>query len=271
MTTIDTLRLRLSNAHVVRGDRPVLVDAGAPGDGRRIAQGLRRRGIDPAEVALVVLTHGHADHAGGAAEVRDLTGAPIALHPADAPMAARGRNDPLRPTGTAGRVLRPLVDPPFPPFRGDIALDGTLDLRPYGVAGRVEPLPGHTPGSVVVLLDSGDALVGDLVRGGYVAGAIRPSLPLEHYYAQDRAAVRAALEHVLALGVDRLFVGHGGPVAARDVRRRLDRVAPAPPEAPAPAGLERQPERRPALRAAPAPAGPEARPGRRAGGRVAAR
>lgn len=230
MTTVDTLRLRLSNAHLLRGDRAVLVDAGAPGDGRRLDRVLRAKGVDPAEVALIVLTHGHADHAGGGAEVRDLTGAPVALHPADAPMAARGRNDPLRATGPAGRALRPMVDVAFPAFRADLALDAPLDLRPYGVAGRVEPLPGHTPGSVVVLLDSGDAVVGDLVRGGFAGGVLRPSFPLEHYYAEDRAAVRAALTAVLDLGVDRLFVGHGGPVAAADVRRRLDRVAPVAAE-----------------------------------------
>lgn len=228
MTQIKTLKLRLSNAHLLQGERPVLVDSGAPGDGRKIAAALRRLGVEPGQLALVVLTHGHADHAGGSVELRELSGAPIALHPADAPTAARGRNDPLHPTSLTARLMRPLVDPPFPPFTADIALDQPLDLRTHGIAGRVEPLPGHTPGSVVVLLDSGDALVGDLLRGGHLAGAVRPALPLEHYYAQDRGAVRAALEHVLDLGVDRLFLGHGGPVRADDVRRRLDLVAPLP-------------------------------------------
>jgi len=39
---------------------------------------------------------------------------------------------------------------------------------------------------------------------------------------------RRSVEHVLGLGVDRLFLGHGGPVATADVRRRLDVVAPVP-------------------------------------------
>ncbi len=41
---VDTVRLRLSNAHLLRGDRAVLVDAGAPGDGRRIDRALRAKG-----------------------------------------------------------------------------------------------------------------------------------------------------------------------------------------------------------------------------------
>lgn len=53
---------------------------------------------------------------------------------------------------------------------------------------------------------------------GFLGGALRPSRPLEHYYAEDRAAVRAALTAVLDRGVDRLFVGHGGPVAAVPAR-----------------------------------------------------
>ncbi len=70
-----------------------------------------------------------------------------------------------------------MVDLAFPGVRADLALDAPLDLRPYGVAGRVEPLPGHTPGSVVVLLDSGDAVVGDLVRGGSWAASCAPRSP----------------------------------------------------------------------------------------------
>jgi glyoxylase-like metal-dependent hydrolase (beta-lactamase superfamily II) len=43
----------------------------------------------------------------------------------------------------------------------DLVVREPLDLAPWGVAGRVVPMPGHTPGSLVVVLDDGRAFVGD--------------------------------------------------------------------------------------------------------------
>jgi hydroxyacylglutathione hydrolase len=43
------------------------------------------------------------------------------------------------------------------------------------------PVPGHTAGSCVVLLDDGDAVVGDLLRGGFAFARIRPHHPVRHF------------------------------------------------------------------------------------------
>jgi hypothetical protein len=61
---IVPLRLSISNAYLLLGDRPVLVDTGRPGVEQRLLDSLDQHGIAPAGLALVVLTHGHTDHAG---------------------------------------------------------------------------------------------------------------------------------------------------------------------------------------------------------------
>lgn len=58
-------------------------------------------------------------------------------------------------------------------------------------------------------------MVGDLVRGGFANGKIRPSYLMRHYFAEDAETVRRAMETVLAHEPSRLFTGHGGPLSAR--------------------------------------------------------
>ncbi|HZG67780.1 MAG TPA: MBL fold metallo-hydrolase [Herpetosiphonaceae bacterium] len=73
---IVTLRLPLVNAYLVRSRRWVLINAGAPGDEQRILRAAARSGVRPRDIALIVLTHGHVDHFGSAAALRQLTGHP---------------------------------------------------------------------------------------------------------------------------------------------------------------------------------------------------
>src|ERR1700739_4036664 len=58
------LPLSISNAYLLLGDRPVLVDAGRPGEEEKLLHSLHEHGIAPSDLSLVVLTHGHTDHAG---------------------------------------------------------------------------------------------------------------------------------------------------------------------------------------------------------------
>jgi glyoxylase-like metal-dependent hydrolase (beta-lactamase superfamily II) len=168
---VRLLRLRWSNAYLLVGDRVVLVDAGSPGDEAAILAALAALGRGAGEPAAIVLTHGHADHAGAAAAIRAATEAPILLAAGDLAMAAAGRNVPLVPTGLEARLVKPFVPQAFPPFAPDEVLDGPRDLAAFGVAATARPLGGHTRGSAIVELAGGDVLVGDLVRGGDSAAA----------------------------------------------------------------------------------------------------
>jgi len=66
-------------AYALVGDRVVIVDTGVGGQAERILERIAEEGHAPGDVSLILLTHGHGDHAGSAAALRDATGAPIAL------------------------------------------------------------------------------------------------------------------------------------------------------------------------------------------------
>jgi len=188
----------ISNCYLLLGGRPVLVDTGTPGDLKRILAALRAVSLEPADLALVLLTHGHSDHAGCAAELRRRGARQIAIHTGDAPLARQGRNGVLAAQDALGRVLRPFVDEEFEPFEPDLVFREGFSLEPHGVKGKVLATPGHTPGSASVVLASGEAIIGDMLSGSF----LWPNKSRPHWFCNDpdsnaRSIVRLAREGLL--------------------------------------------------------------------------
>jgi glyoxylase-like metal-dependent hydrolase (beta-lactamase superfamily II) len=111
VTPISVLGRGMSNAFLVRGDKAVLVDTGIPGAAPKIEAALAKRGVSPADVSAIVVTHGHIDHMGNAARLRKTLDAPIIAHRADLPAYSTGRAIAayMRPTGRFGRLLSGLA------------------------------------------------------------------------------------------------------------------------------------------------------------------
>jgi glyoxylase-like metal-dependent hydrolase (beta-lactamase superfamily II) len=213
-----TFRLGMSNVHAIRGDRVVLVDAGGKGDLPALASALARHGIGWSDIAAVVVTHGHSDHAALAAEIRRRGGARLILGRGDAPMAAAGRNDELKPTNFTAKVLeRFFIDPSYEPFTADVLVDSPIDLGRYGIEGVVRQVPGHTPGSLVVELPDGRAFVGDVMLGGVMGGRFLADRAGEHYFQADAARNRDNVAELLSRPIATFYLGHGGPVSRSSV------------------------------------------------------
>jgi hydroxyacylglutathione hydrolase len=211
----------------------VVVDTGTPGSERKIERLLGKNGLTFNDVKLIVVTHAHTDHAGGAARLRTLTKAPILAHEDDADFYSRKEPMTFCPTSAVGKLFykTPVPHEPYEGFVPDIMMRNgdTFDLGEYGVEGQVRHTGGHTPGSIAVELSSQDALVGDLVASGILIGgmgftgrAIRP--PFE----DDPHQVARELERMVQGGAKRFYMGHGGPLEAREVMRHAKSLASLP-------------------------------------------
>ncbi len=138
-----------------------LVDAGLKSAPKKILAAIESLGKKPTDVKRIVLTHTHADHAGGVARVRGEAGARVMCHPTDAPYARAGKVPPRDPSSFAGRVMGMLVLKSFEPFPID---DEIVDGQLLDIAGgvRVVHTPGHTLGHISLLHESsGVLIVGD--------------------------------------------------------------------------------------------------------------
>jgi glyoxylase-like metal-dependent hydrolase (beta-lactamase superfamily II) len=211
---VTTVRRSYNNAHAVRTPEGLLlVDAGLERDAPALADDLAAAGVDPAELALIVLTHGHADHAGGARWFAEAYGVPVLAGAGDTNLLAQGHNDPLCPTDAmARRRLDDAQAETFAPLTPDHAVAAPFDLAELGLRGSVLPVGGHTEGSLV--LDLGEAVfAGDLLRGSVVGRAAT-----EHFFQCDPEAATERVREVLgATGASTWFVGHFGPLAVEEV------------------------------------------------------
>ena len=215
----------LINCHlVVKGASCILVDAGLPGSETKVLRALTKQALTAHDIKLIVITHAHVDHAGSAARMRELSGAPIVAHAGDLDYYLQKKPMHFCATGWFGRLfLRTgLIRQPYTPFVPDILLHGdeTLNLEPFGFQGIVQHSPGHTAGSISLRLASGDTMVGDLLASGVLLGGlVRTGHAIRPPFEDDAQAVSLELERLVQAGAQRFYMGHGGPLAAAEVQR----------------------------------------------------
>jgi hydroxyacylglutathione hydrolase len=105
------------------------------------------------------------------------------------------------------RIGLNLAPTQVPPVEPDILLRGGERLDEYGIPGQVVHVPGHTPGSIAVLLDSGEVLIGDLAVD-LLGLRKRPGPPI---VAWDLAKNAESVRQLAALNPRLAYSGHGGP------------------------------------------------------------
>jgi glyoxylase-like metal-dependent hydrolase (beta-lactamase superfamily II) len=171
----------------------ILIDTGAGDSVDRIVSNIKGLGYKPDRLSTIILTHCHIDHVGGAGEFRKRYNAKVVIHEKDSLAVEKGDK---RLTGASwyGVDLKPLTV--------DVRLtkdEEWLSFKDKGLLCLYTP--GHTPGSISVLieLEGQNVLFGQDIHG--------PFLP---EFGADLSAWQESMKRLLALNPDILCEGHFG-------------------------------------------------------------
>lgn len=210
---IERINLGFVNCYLIKTDGGfILVDTGIGALRERLARSLDAAGCGGKNLKLIILTHGDIDHSGNCAFLGEKYGAPVAMHAGDSAMVETGDMNAdrkvnsrfmrfmqaiMKLTGAAAKMARD-----FEKFTPDILLADGQRLDAYGLDAKVMHIPGHTDGSIAVLLDSGECLCGDTMQNN------RSAIIVKH-----EGDLRRSLDKLSALNLKTVYPGHGKPFA----------------------------------------------------------
>jgi len=189
---------------VTSGPEMILVDTGMRGSSKMLAKYLNKLGKNLSDIKYIFITHADIDHVGGAAEIKQLTGAKLVIHQAEAGVLSgkiRGKHV-KGPLGLLFKLLAPVVR--FQPVEPDIVIKENTELAGF----KIIHTPGHTVGSICLFQLGKVLFAGDALKSDQSGNPEPPSKMMTADIAQAKASVALIAE----LEFDTLLCGHGAPV-----------------------------------------------------------
>jgi glyoxylase-like metal-dependent hydrolase (beta-lactamase superfamily II) len=175
-----------------------LIDAGCGYSLDRLLRNIESCCVDPSTIEWILLTHCHFDHTGGTRALKERLGCKIIAHMLEAPFLETG-DDRVTAATWYGAAIQPFaVDRKLSDAREEIQLGTRVILALH--------TPGHSPGSVVYLIESEGFKV---LFGQDVHGPLHPSL------LSNRAHYLQSLALMRSLHADILCEGHYGVIKGK--------------------------------------------------------
>lgn len=165
----------------------VVFDPG--GEARAILDKIKRHNL---RIKYIIITHGHFDHIGALKEVKDQTGAQVAVHRDDRGMLVNPR-----------KSLSSLVGDKTEPVEPDLLLQDGDELQVGNIILKVLHTPGHTPGGISVVVNNQLLISGDTLFAGSIG---RTDLPGGDF----DTLIDSIKTKLLQLGAEmKVYPGHG--------------------------------------------------------------
>jgi glyoxylase-like metal-dependent hydrolase (beta-lactamase superfamily II) len=209
-----------SNVFVVRnGTKNLLVDTSVSRLREKLIKQLSRMGIK--NIDYLVLTHAHFDHAANAHKIQEKYKAKVIVQREDEPWLSAGDN--VLPRGT-NRITRFIVNLlakrlfhlfRYEPCKPDILVDSLYNLESFGENVYLVHTPGHTAGSMSLIVDDELALAGDTLFGAFRWSVFPP-------YASDPEKMVRTCGKLLETNCSLFLPSHGTPIRRKLLKKEYD-------------------------------------------------
>lgn len=199
----------------------ILIDTGRKTSWNKLNRNIDRI-VGENHLSCLILTHTHFDHAENTAIIKNNYKTKIIVHESEAEYLKQG-NSPL-PKGT-NRVTGFLVDIfgkrqqsrfKYEPVTPDIMANEIHDLNLSGSNSYIIHTPGHTKGSISVIIDNEIALVGDAMFGVFKGSVFPP-------FGDDQDILIESWGKLLQTGCLIFLPGHGKEISREFLQKQGDK------------------------------------------------
>ncbi len=207
-----------SNSFLVSSnDKFLLVDTGRKNSWKKLSKNLDEI-LGENKLSALILTHTHFDHCENAAKIKEKYQGKIIVHVNEANYLKTGTSPLPLGTNILTRFLinnlskKTSSNPNFEPTDFDIKIDQKYDLKSWGINAFILPTPGHSTGSISVIIDNELAIVGDAMFGVFKWSIYPP-------FADNTKIMINSWGKLLETGCLTYLPGHGTEISVNLLKR----------------------------------------------------
>lgn len=224
---INCIDLQGVNSYLIKTEKGgILVDTGGPMfldkayNSRReeLVNRLMELDCTKENLKLIILTHGDPDHSYNAKYLSDIYEVPVALHEEDIYLVNQlTSKDILLSCNYKSIIYRIIMSlmktnikkvsdkiaSEFENFLPNIPIEDGMRLEEYGLEGTLIHIPGHTKGSIAIITDQGDCIVGDTYAN------LKKQQPAMN--ALDFNQLKDSMKKLSSYTIKKMYPGHGSP------------------------------------------------------------
>lgn len=199
---------RCNSFLISSGDKYILIDTGRENKWNNLKRRLVEIQLKENSLSALILTHTHFDHAENAYRIKEVYKTNLIVHKSEADFISSGNNPVINGTNPITKFITYMIGTwilqfvKYKPVDYDITVEDKYDLSTFGFNAYIISTPGHSSGSISVIIDNEIAIVGDAMFGVFKNSVFPP-------YAEQPEVMIRSWKKLLDTGCSVFIPAHG--------------------------------------------------------------